>query len=216
MEHKHTREITSENEKKTLMVIILTIVTMFAEIVYGYTTHSMGLLADGYHMGTHALAIGLTYIAYILIRKFKDSPRFPDGTEKIGVLAAYTSSLFLGFTGLWIIIEALRRIIHPINIQFNEAIAVAIIGLIINGICVLIMDYKSDKKHDEDYNFKSAYYHILSDALTSVLAIAALLVGKYFSLIIFDSLIGILGGLLILKWATGLIRHTVKILTDMK
>ena len=216
MEHQHTQEITSDNEKKTLTVIILTVVTMFAEIIYGYTTHSMGLLADGYHMGTHALAIGLTYVAYVLIRKFKDSPRFPNGTEKIGVLAAYTSSLFLSLTGLWIIAEAFGRMVHPLSIQFNEAIIVAVIGLIVNGVCILVMEAGNKKDiNNGDYNFKSAYYHILADALTSVLAIAALLVGKYFNLIIFDALIGMLGGILILKWAFGLIVHTVKILTDM-
>ena len=221
MEHEHNHEITNENEKKTLVVIILTVVTMVAEIVYGYMTHSMGLLADGYHMGTHALALFLTYIAYVLIRKFQNSPLFPMGTDKIGTLAAYTSSLFLGLTGAWIIIEAIDRLFHPLKIQFNEAILVAVIGLIVNGVCILIMEEKhhhhSECKHKhKDYNFKAAYYHILADALTSVLAIAALLVGKYFNIIIFDALIGILGGILILRWAVGLIKSTVAILIDMK
>lgn len=212
--HNHGSEVTEENEKKTLAVIIFTVITMIAEIVYGYITHSMALLADGYHMGTHALALGLTYIAYILIRKFKDSPLFPNGTDKIGVLTAYTSSLFLGFTGLWIIYEAFMRFIQPLQIQFNEAILVAIIGLAVNTTCIFIMN-NSDKEH-EDYNFKAAYYHILADALTSILAIAALLIGKYFNIIYFDSFVGLLGGILIIKWAAGLIRHTVRILTDMK
>ena len=221
MEHEHNHEITNENEKKTLVVIILTVVTMVAEIVYGYMTHSMGLLADGYHMGTHALALFLTYIAYVLIRKFQNSPLFPMGTDKIGTLAAYTSSLLLGLTGAWIIIEAIDRLFHPLKIQFNEAILVAVIGLIVNGVCILIMEEKHhhhsecEHKH-KDYNFKAAYYHILADALTSVLAIAALLVGKYFNIIIFDALIGILGGILILRWAVGLIKSTVAILIDMK
>ena len=219
MEHEHKHEITEENEKRTLMVIILTVVTMLAEIIYGYITHSMALLADGYHMGTHALAIGLTYIAYVLIRKFKDSPLFPKGIDKIGTLAAYTNSLFLGVTGVWIILEAFQRMIHPLLIQFNEAIIVAVIGLIVNWGCILIMnpsENNSEHKVGEDYNYKAAYYHILADALTSVLAIAALLIGKYLNIIYFDALVGMFGGILILKWAFALIKNTVKILIDMK
>lgn len=225
MPHEHTDTVTKENEKKTLIVIIFTVVTMVAEIAYGYITRSMSLLADGYHMGTHALALSLTYIAYVLIRKLKDSPRFPNGTDKIGTLTAYTSSLFLGLTGVWIIAEALQRFIRPLQIRYDEAILVAVIGLIVNAICILIMESKpKNDKHtheensesSEDYNFKAAYYHILADALTSVMAIIALLIGKYFNIVYFDSLIGILGGVLILKWAIGLVKNTVKILTDMQ
>ena len=214
---KHEIKNEKENERKTLAVIIITIITMLVEIIYGYTTHSMALLADGFHMGTHALALSLTFIAYVFIRKFKNSDLFPHGTEKIGTLTAYTSSLFLGFTGLWIIIEATNRFIHPIQIYFSEAIFIAIIGLIVNGVCILIMENSHYHSHTnkEDYNFKAAYYHILADALTSILAIFALLIGKYFNVICLDPLIGILGGILILKWAFGLIKHTVIELIDM-
>ena len=219
--HTHIHTITNENEKKTFFVIILTVVTMIAEILSGYLTHSMALLADGFHMGTHALALGLTFIAYVLIRKFENSPLFPNGTEKIGVLTAYTSAIFLGFTGIWILYEAILRIINPLQIHFNEAILVAVIGLVVNSVCIIIMNNSGKKEHEEheeheDYNFKSAYYHILADAMTSVLAIFALLVGKYFNIVYFDSLAGILGGILIIKWAYGLLKNTVKILTDMK
>lgn len=218
-EQKH--EINCENEKRTLIVIILTVIVMFAEIFYGYSTNSMGLLADGYHMGTHALALSLTYIAYVLTRKLAGSTRFKNGTDKIGILAAYTSSLFLGVTGIWIIIEAFNRFIHPLKIQFNEAIIVAIIGLVTNLVCIWIMEGKHSHKDSsngehKDYNFKAAYYHILADALTSIFAIAALILGKYFGLFYFDSIIGILGGILILKWAAELIINTVKILIDME
>lgn len=227
---EHHHEINNRNEKKTLIIIIFTIITMAAEILYGYITNSMALLADGYHMGTHALALSLTYIAYVLTRKLANSDRFTNGTEKIGTLAAYTSSLFLGFTGIWIIIEAFERFIHPLEIHFNEAILVAVIGLLVNTICILIMEEKHEHhehnhnhKHEEiedchnkDYNFKAAYYHILADALTSVFAIIALLAGKYFGICYLDSLIGALGGILILKWAGGLIKNTSKILIDMK
>lgn len=219
MEHEHSHGITTENERKTLFVIILTVATMLAEIAYGYITNSMALLADGYHMGTHALALGLTYAAYLLIRKFKDSEKFPNGTDKIGILAAYTSSIFLGLTGLWIIFEALQRVFHPIQIIFNEALLVAVIGLAVNTVCILIMDGSHKhhhEEHEEDYNFKAAYYHILADALTSILAIAALIIGKYYNIVYFDPLVGLFGGILIIRWAIRLIKDTVVSLIDMK
>ena len=213
--HTHS----STHERKTLIVIILTLLTMVAEVVFGYLSHSMALLADGYHMGTHALALGLTFIAYILIRKFSGSPRFPRGTDKIGTLTAYTSSLFLGFTGLWIMWEAVQRLLHPIAIQFNEAILVAAIGLIVNAACIVVMETGSAHAHHhkhEDYNFKAAYYHILADALTSILAIAALALGKYIGWTCLDALIGLLGGVLIVRWAISLLKDTVSILIDMQ
>ena len=228
MDKEHSEKIICSNEKKTLLVIILTAVTMSAEIIYGYITNSMALSADGWHMGTHALALSLTYTAYILIRKFKDSPKFPCGTDKIGTLTAYTSAVFLGITGVWIILEAIERIINPLSISFNNALIVAVIGLAVNAACIFIMETphlhktcsENEKKHKEnqkeDYNFKSAYYHILTDALTSFLAIAALLTGKYLNLTCFDALAGILGGILILKWSAGLLKHTAVILIDMK
>jgi len=218
MVHHHVHKITNENERKTFVVIIITIITMFVEIVYGYLTNSMALLADGYHMGTHALALSLTYVAYILIRRFKDSQKFPTGTNKIGTLAAYTSSLFLGLTGVWIIYEGARRIVSPIQIEFNEAILIAVIGLVINLICIMIMgdSHKDEHCHNEDYNFKAAYYHILADVLTSILAILALIAGKYFNVVYLDSCIGLLGGVLILRWALNLLKDTIKVLIDMK
>ncbi len=218
-EHEHV--ISQHNKKITLIIVCLTIITMIAEIVFGYTTKSMALLADGYHMGTHALALGLAYIAYVLADKFQNSDLFKNGTDKIGTLAAYTSSIFLGATGFWIICEAVNRFVNPLQIKFNEAILVAVIGLIVNSICIFIMESGHKHKHEhteekKDYNFLAAYYHILADALTSILAIIALLAGKFFNFIILDPIIGILGGLLIISWAANLIKNTVKILIDMK
>lgn len=213
-----------ENEKKTLFVIIFTVITMIAEITYGYITKSMSLTADGWHMGTHAIAFILTYAAYILTRKFDNSPLFPSGTEKIGILAAYTSALFLGVTGFVIMAEALQRVFTPVNIDFNDAIIVALIGLAVNLVCIFVMGdghshhhHDCEEKHEhEDYNFKAAYYHILADILTSVLAIASLLIGKYFGIVLFDSLTGLLGGILICKWAFSILKKTVFCLLDMK
>ena len=219
MAHEHSHAVNNDNERKTLFVIIITLITMTMEITYGYITCSMALLADGYHMGTHAVALGLTYIAYLLIKKFKNSPHFPNGTDKIGTLTAYTSSLFLGFTGIWIIVEATQRLFLPKEIQYGEALLVAIIGLIVNTLSIIVMEYKGNKENhcsEEDYNFKAAYYHILADALTSILAISALVIGKYFGIFYLDPIIGILGGILILKWTAGLLKHTTKLLIDMK
>ena len=220
---QHTK-VVLPNEKKTLLVIFITILTMVGEICYGYLTSSMALLADGYHMGTHVLALGLTFVAYLLIRSFAHSPLFPNGTHKIGTLAAYTSSLFLGVTGVWILFESIERVFNPLSIRFDEAILVATIGLVVNAFCILIMGQGHDHLcehshgccHKEDYNFKAAYYHILADALTSVLAIIALFMGKYLNIFYLDSFVGVLGGLLILKWAARLLKNTVCELVDMK
>lgn len=226
MSHNHNLEITNENQKKTAVVIILTFVTMLAEILCGYITNSMALLADGFHMGTHVLALSLTYAAYILMNKFTNSEFFPNGTEKIGTLAGFTSSIFLGLTAVWIIIEAFSRLIAPVGIQFGEAIIIALIGLIVNLICIMVMGTKSCShfenepfcdscsKHNTDYNFISAYYHILADILTSLLAIGALIGCKYLNVTYLDPIVGMLGGLLILKWAISLITETTKILID--
>lgn len=210
---EHHEEVIDSKEHITLMVIVFTVIAMIAEIGYGYFTNSMALLADGYHMGTHALALGLTYGAYIFIKKYK--------SEKIGTLAGYTSSLFLGFTGIWIILEALQRCFNPLSIKFEEAILVAIIGLVVNVVCIFIMEGNGHHHHhhheeNNDYNFKAAYFHILADALTSILAIGALLTGKYFHLAYLDSVTGILGGILIIKWSIGLLKDSVKILIDYK
>ncbi|MBR1908329.1 CDF family Co(II)/Ni(II) efflux transporter DmeF [bacterium] len=216
-------------EKRTLLVVFLTIITMFLEIFYGYITHSMALLADGFHMGTHALALGITFLAYFLSRKLENSDKFLNGTDKIKTLAAYTSSIFLGLTGICIIIESVSKFINPVPIIFSDAILIAITGLIVNILSILIMKGKhvhlhvGDCKHHhheetvkEDSNFKSAYLHILADVLTSVLAIFALILCKFLHVTYFDPCIGILGGLVIIKWSYGLIKDTVKVLLDMK
>lgn len=199
-------------ERKTLVVIILTLVTMAAEIFFGYFTKSMALLADGWHMGTHAFALSITFFTYVLIRKFAVDE------EKTNALAGLISAILLGITGVLILIESFERFVNPLEIGFNEAIVVAIIGLVVNAVCVLIMGegghhHHHDHKHEhEDYNFKAAYLHILADAMTSVFAIAALFAGKYFGWIFLDSFAGLVGGAVILIWAYGLIKSTIKIL----
>lgn len=213
MAHHHNDNINNENQRKTLIVIILTVLTMVAEIVCGYISHSMALFADGWHMGTHAFALTIAFCAYFFICKIQNCPNCDLISEKISSFAGYTSSLFLLFTALWILIESFLRFIHPLNISFNDAILVAIIGLAVNAVCAFIMEHGHHDEHD--YNFKAAYIHILTDALTSILAIIALVAGKYFGLYFLDSLMGVVGGLLILIWSIKLIVSTSKILLDL-
>lgn len=214
-------------KNKTLSVIIITLITMCAEIYFGITTHSMALTADGFHMGTHALALCITLTVCIFAIKFKGKD------EKFNALGGYTSAILLGFTSIAIIWESIERFISPLSISFTEAIAVAVIGLIVNLVCVLVMGDSHHHNHvfDEHYehlheehhehshghenlNYKAAYLHILADAFTSVLAIGALLLGKYFGLIALDPIIGVVGGLIIAKWAIGLLKSSSLILLD--
>ena len=205
-------------KKRTMAVIIITLITMAAEIYFGIISHSMALTADGFHMGTHALALAITFIVCIFTIKYKDK------TEKLNALGGYTSAILLGFTSLAIIYESVERFFKPLEISFTDAILVAVIGLVVNLICVMVMGghhhhhdcHHSHEKENENLNFKAAYLHILADAFTSILAIAALLLGKYFGLVFLDPCIGILGGLIIAKWAVDLIKSSSLILLDFK
>ncbi|MBW1749283.1 MAG: CDF family Co(II)/Ni(II) efflux transporter DmeF [Deltaproteobacteria bacterium] len=211
--HTHTfDQCTKSNERKTMVVILITFITMGVEISAGMFTGSMALLADGYHMGTHALALGITWFAYIMARRYSDTTRFSFGTGKFGILAGYTSALFLGGTAVYMIGESIHRFFSPVNIGFNEAIIVAVVGLLVNVISVWVLHgnehHHHDHHHHEDHNLKAAYLHVLADALTSVLAIVALLAGKYFGLVVLDPLMGIIGGILIWRWAWGLLKSS--------
>lgn len=208
----------NEAKNKTLLVIILTLVTMVFEIFFGLITRSMALTADGWHMGTHAFALSITFFAYILSAKLSKSEKYTLSTDKIGTLAGFTSSILLGITGIWILIESVMRFFNPYEIHFNDAIIVAIIGLVVNLLSILIMGVKAhhhEHKH-KDYNFLAAYMHILADALTSFFAIFALLAGKYFGLVFLDPFVGVIGGLMICIWAYNLIKSTSIILLDVK
>ncbi len=207
---------------KTLVVIVITLLTMIAEIYFGIVSHSMALTADGFHMGTHALALAITFFVCIFAIKYQDK------TDKINALGGYTSAILLGFTSIGIIYESVERFFKPLTISFGDAILVAVIGLVVNVICVLIMGdshhhhhhagcenhYNEEEKPKENLNYKAAYLHILADAFTSILAIGALLLGKYFGLVFLDPVIGILGGIIIAKWAIDLIKSSSKILLD--
>lgn len=203
----------NELKRKTKLVIIVDLITMFAEIFFGIITNSMALTADGFHMGTHVFALSITYVICIFITKYKEKEK------TLNAIGGYTSAILLLLTSFFIFYESVEKLIKRENIYFNEAILVAIIGLIVNLVSILLMkDNHSHHHHEhhieENLNFKSAYLHILTDALTSIIAIIALLLGKYFNLIFFDPLIGILGAIIILKWSINLIKESLKILIN--
>ena len=154
--HSHeTSDINAGNERRTLLVVLLTGITMAVEIVAGHLTGSMALLADGWHMGTHAFALGISYAAYLLARKHDASDYFSFGTGKFGILAGYTSALFLALAAIWMMFESVVRIVNPVKIAFAEAIWVTLLGLTVNLVSVLILhqsgfDHSQDHDHDSD------------------------------------------------------------------
>lgn len=210
------------NERRTWQVIALTLTMMIIEISAGTMFGSMALLADGWHMGTHAAALGITALAYVLARRNVDNPLFSFGPGKISVLGGYTSAIVLALVALLMTAESVNRLLHPRMIQFSESILVAVVGLGVNILSAWILqdghhDHghgQSHTHHDHDHNLKAAYLHVMADALTSVLAIIALLAGKYFGWTWLDPVIGIVGAGVILRWAYGLLKETSRILLD--
>lgn len=199
-------------ERKTLIVVVITLITMLAEIIAGWIFGSMALFSDGLHMGTHASALSISLISYILARKLSKDTRYTFGTWKIEILGAYTSALILGLMGLFVLIISIQRFFNPVNINYNYAILVAIIGLIVNVISALILQHNGSQ--EKDLNLKSAYIHVIVDALTSILAIIALLGAKYLNLQFLDPLMGLVSAFLIFRWTYSLIRDTASILLD--
>jgi cation diffusion facilitator family transporter len=205
---------------------------MVAEITAGWLTNSMALLADGWHMGTHAFALGLSLVAYVLARKHSGNPQFTFGTWKIEILGAYSSAMVLGIVAVAMVVTSASRLLHPLTIYYDQALIVAAIGLVINVLCAVILnagphsrengrhhhphdDHAHESHHDhDDLNFKSAYLHVIADALTSVFAILALLGAKYFASAWLDPAMGIVGALLIARWAVTLLRDSSGILLD--
>lgn len=222
--HSHQFNLEKKtSETKTLIVIIVTAVAMVIEIIAGWYFGSMALFSDGWHMMTHATALSISFFAYVFARKLSTDIRFVFGTWKIEILGAYTSAIVLGFVGFFILGVSINRIYHPVDISYNQALLVTCFGLIVNVICVLVLQDNNHHHHTheehhhhettQDLNLKSAYLHVLADALTSVLAIVALLGAKYFEWIFLDPLMGIVGAILIFRWTILLIRESATILT---
>ena len=211
--HNHT------NMRKTAIVVSLTLITMIAEIGYGLITGSMALLADGIHMGTHTFALIVTLIAYIIAEKHADNPNFAFSSGKVGVLGGYTNAIILGITAAYMVYEAIHRLINPVTIIFNQALLVAVVGLSVNVISAVLLSSKGhhhdhEHNHHHDHNLRSAYIHVITDAMTSVLAVIALLTGKFFGQNWPDAVVAILGAFVILKWAYDLLVSSGKLLVD--
>src|SRR5213082_1656210 len=209
----------SHAERRPRIVIGITAAMMLVEIAVGLMSHSMALLADGWHMSTHVLAFLITAAAYYLSRTQAGNVRFSFGTGKIGVLGGFTSAVVLSIVAFLMAGESVHRLFVPLEIHFNEAIAIACVGLLVNlGCAVLLADrhHESDdgSAHREDLNLRAAYLHVLADAFTSVLAITALTGGKFFGWAWLDPVVGIIGSGVVFSWAYTLLRDTSGILLD--
>ncbi|NCB55773.1 MAG: cation transporter, partial [Epsilonproteobacteria bacterium] len=208
-------------QKNTLYATLLTFTMMIFEIVGGLYFNSMALLADGWHMSSHALALGMAFTAYVMATKYAHDFRFNFGTYKIEVLGGYTSAILLLVVAFFMAYHSIERLFNPVQIAYQEAIVIAVFGLIVNLICAWLL--KDDHHHGHDHhehhhrhdmNLKAAYLHVLADALTSVLAIVALLGGMLWGANWLDPVMGIVGSVLVFIWAVGLIKQSGKILLD--
>ena len=212
-----------KNESNTHKVMILTAITMVAEIAAGMTFGSMALLADGWHMGTHVAAFLITLFAYRYLRKNADNPDFTFGPGKITVLGGFASAIALAVVALVMAVESVARFFSPVEIAYSQSMLVAVIGLLVNIASAFILHGSHDHshhrdhhhhEHHEDHNLKAAYFHVLADALTSIFAIIALFFGSVFGWWFLDPIMGIVGAAVILVWAKGLIKESSAILLD--
>jgi cation diffusion facilitator family transporter len=236
-EHAFLGDRHDENARRTLVVVALTLVMMIGEIVAGSLFGSMALLADGWHMGTHAAALGIAAFAYRFARRHIGNAHFTFGTGKFGDLAAFSSAIILALIAIQIAYESVLRLISPVPIVYGEAIAVAVLGLCVNlASAWLLRDshdhdhghghghaHDHDDEHDHhghhhhhDNNLRAAYVHVMADAATSVLAIAALSVAMVSGWVWADPLVGLIGSVVILSWAFGLIRAAGAVLLDVR
>lgn len=244
---QHTSRFNPANplaERGTRWALVITSVMMVAEIISGIVFNSMALLADGWHMSSHAIALGVALFAYIVARRNQHNHKFSFGTWKIEVLAGYTSAILLAGVAVVMAVESVDRLLHPRIIDYNPAILVAGIGLVVNLICARLLHHSHDghghgrhahhheqhnhthaghqhhdhqqhvHAHHHDLNLRAAYIHVLADALTSIFAIVALLAAKFWGFNMLDPIMGIVGSILVLVWAVSLIRHTAHALLD--
>jgi cation diffusion facilitator family transporter len=237
-QHEHAFGVDGQGhgERRTRWVVGVTLAMMVAEIAAGTLSGSMALLADGWHMGTHAAALGVTLFAYMYARKHARDPRYSFGTGKVGALGGFASAVGLAVVALLVLVESARRLASPVAIRFDEAIGVAFIGLAVNLGCAWLLrdhehghehepEHHHEDDHDEDdhddhraihhdHNLRSAYLHVLADALTSVCAIVALFGGLLLGWTWLDPMMGIAGSLVIARWSFGLLRDTSAVLLD--
>lgn len=229
--HDHDR-----NARRTMWVVLLTAAMMVAEIIAGIAYGSMALLADGFHMATHAGALTVAFLAYAFAKRHARNPRYTFGTGKVGDLSGFASALVLGVIALAIAVESAQRLLNPANVAFDQAIIVAVVGLVVNLVSAVLLaggghhhhhqghdHHHHDHDHDHghhhhggstDNNLRAAYLHVLADALTSVLAIVALVAGRWAGWVWLDPLMGIVGAVVIARWSWSLMRETAAVLLD--
>jgi cation diffusion facilitator family transporter len=225
--HDHIFDEGSEAaENSTRVVMWITAAMMLVEISAGWWFNSMALLADGWHMSSHAVAIGLSAFAYAAARKYAEDKRFAFGTWKIEVLAGFTSAIFLLGVAAMMVFGSIERLLSPEPIHYKEAIIVGVLGLLVNLVCAWVLghahhghghhehNHHHDHDHQHDLNLKSAYLHVIADAATSVLAIIALVGGWIYGWSWLDPVMGIVGAVLVAVWAKGLVKETAKVLLD--
>lgn len=216
-----------DNARRTRWVVILTAAMMVGEILVGFATGSMALLADGFHMATHAGALGVAAAAYAYAKKHSANARYSFGTGKVGDLAGFASALILLMVALGIAFASVMRLTNPVEVAFGEATIVAVIGLAVNIASAFLLsgspghdhahghdDHGHHHGHGHDNNMRAAYFHVLADALTSVLAIIALLAGRYLGWVWLDPVMGIVGAIVISRWSWTLVRDTSAVLLD--
>jgi len=228
-DHIFSQDKRKAGESRTLIVIAITAVMMTVELVAGVMYGSMALLADGLHMGSHAAALSITAFAYIYARRNAGNSQYSFGTGKVNALGGFTGAVLLAIFALIMAVESIVRLLNPVEIVFNQAIFVAVLGLVVNGASVFILgfdnhdhDHQHHHEHEleehhhrhHDHNLKAAYLHVMADALTSVLAIIALLAAKYFGYVWMDPVMGIVGAVLVARWSYGLLGSTSGILLD--
>jgi cation diffusion facilitator family transporter len=217
-EHHFDQHLPKSGETRTRWVVSMTAGMMVVEIAAGILFGSM-LLADGLHMASHTAALGLSVFAYVFARRRAHDAGFSFGTGKFNSLAGFASAIVLALFALLMVVESIDRFVNPISIAYNEAIVVAVLGLLVNGISVVILRDRHDHQgvgssHKHDHNLLAAYLHVLADALTSILAITALLAAKHAGLQWMDPAMGIVGGILVARWSWGLLRGTSRVLVD--
>jgi len=231
-DHSFGQEQKRSGEIRTFIVIIVTVLTMAVEITCGVLFGSLAVLADGLHMAAHAAALSVTAFAYVYARRHAHDSQFNFGTGKANALGGFASAIILLGFSLLMAWESIERLIHPLPIAFNESIGVAVAGLVVNLICIFILDHPhhhpsphaphttphhhedSSSERQHDHNLQAAYLHVVTDALTSILAIVALVVGKYTNTPFWDTLVGFLGVILVTRWSFSLIASTSSILMD--
>jgi cation diffusion facilitator family transporter len=221
---RHSHDFVSDftkSERRTRIVIAITGVMMVVEITAGVLSHSMALLADGWHMSTHVTAFLITAVAYYFTRRHSSDEQFSFGTGKIGVLGGFASAVVLSVVALLMAGESVHRLFVPLTIHFNEAIGIACVALTVNVVCALLLKedhhHGQDRHHHSDHrdlNLRAAYLHVLADAFTTFLAIIALTSGKFFGWGWLDPVVGLVGSGVVFSWAYALLRDTSGILVD--